>query len=82
MRRTTRPGTRLHDRNGRGDITRDIAGAPPALQRLVAAAAERVLVRNATRTRSWLAAGDPAMASVTAAELRHVGEHLLAGLTS
>ena len=72
----------LLDRNGQGDITRAIAGAPPTLQRLVAAAAEHVLVRNAARTRSWLAAGDAAMASVTAAELRYVGERFLGGLAT
>lgn len=70
----------LLDRNTHGDITRDIAGAPPTLRRLVTAATERVLVRNATRTRSWLAAGDASMASVTADELRYVGERLLARL--
>ena len=70
----------LLDRNTHGDITRDIDGASPTLRRLVAGAADRILARNAARTRSWLAAGDATMASVTADELRYVGQRLLAGL--
>lgn len=72
----------LLDRDVRGEIRRDFNGASPALQRLVADAADRVLVRNAARTRVWLAAGDASMGSVTVDELRFVGERLLAGLAS
>ena len=72
----------LLDRDARGEIRRDLGGASPSLQRLVAEAADRVLVRNAARTRSWLAAGDASMASVTIDELRFVGERLLASLAS
>lgn len=72
----------LIDRDADGDVRRALATASPALRRLVVDAAERVLVGNATRTRAWLAAGDAAMAAVTVAELRFVGERLLAGLTS
>ncbi|HVM63764.1 MAG TPA: hypothetical protein VMU14_02805, partial [Acidimicrobiales bacterium] len=64
----------LVDRDSRGEIRQDMGRASAALRRLVAEAAERVLVRNVARTRSWLAAGDVTMASVTVDELRFVGE--------
>lgn len=71
----------LLDRDADGMISRYFAEASPTLRRLVAEAADRVLVRGAARTRSWLAAGDATMATVTIDELRYVGDRLLAGLT-
>ncbi|MGH9918664.1 MAG: nucleotidyl transferase AbiEii/AbiGii toxin family protein [Nitrososphaerales archaeon] len=72
----------LLDRDARGEIRRDMGGASPALRRLVAQAADRVLVRGVARTRSWLAAGDASMASVTADELRFVGERFVTSLAN
>jgi hypothetical protein len=72
----------LIDRDADGDIRRALGGASTILRRLVAGAADRVLVTGAARTRGWLAAGDAAMGSVTADELRFLGERLLAGLQS
>jgi len=54
-----------------------LANAPRMLRTLVCESARRVLVSNAARTRGWMQAGDPAMAAVTADELRFVGQRLV-----
>lgn len=70
----------LVDLDGDGAIRQELASAPELLRRLVKDAAERVLVSGAARTRSWLRAGDDAMAAVTADELRFVGRRVLDAL--
>jgi len=70
----------LLDRDAGAEIRLTLAAASTTLQVLVARATDRVLVRSAARTRSWLAAGDASMAAVTVDELRFVGERLLTSL--
>jgi hypothetical protein len=62
----------LTDLDHDGGIRRDLAAGPSPLRTAVRAALETVLVRNATRTKGWLAAGDDQMAAVTADELRYL----------
>lgn len=57
-----------------------LTASPGELRLLVRGAAERVLVTNATRTQGWLRAGDEAMATITAAHLRSVGQPLVEAL--
>jgi predicted nucleotidyltransferase len=67
--------------NADGSLEAELAGLAPNLRGLVARATDRVLVSGAARTRSWMRSGDAAAGSVTADELRSVGEPLLAALT-
>jgi hypothetical protein len=68
------------------DLDRDgwlrsaLAAAPDPLPKLVRSATERIFVRGAARTRSWLLQGDAVMASVRADDLRLVAEPLVATL--
>lgn len=71
----------LVDRDADGMIRQALTGASTTLRTLVREAAERVLVTGAVRTRGWLQAGDIAMATVTAEELRFVGRRLVAALS-
>jgi hypothetical protein len=70
----------LLDLDADGSVRAALAAAPAELRALVEDAAQRVLVSDAIRTRGWLRAGDDAMAAVTAADLRHVGELLVNAL--
>lgn len=72
----------LVDFDADGYVRRELATAPAPLPMLIADAAERVLVADAPRTRSWLRQGDDAMASVTIEELRYVAHPLLDALGS
>lgn len=67
----------LVDRDADGDIRDALASAPARLRELVRDSVMRVLVTNVVRTRGWMQAGDAAVAAVTAAELRFVGQRLV-----
>jgi hypothetical protein len=58
-----------------------LTAAPRDLRLLTRAAAGRVLVTDAARTQGWLRAGDEAMATITAADLRSVGQPLVEALS-
>jgi hypothetical protein len=70
----------LVDLDAEGKVRRALIDGPPELRRLVCDAAERILVTEPNRTRSWLVQGDESMASVRVEELRYVGTPLVAAL--
>lgn len=70
----------LTDLDGDGAITAALAAAPPALRALVRDAAQRVLIEGARRASGWMKAGDDAMASVSAADLRFAARPLVDAL--
>jgi len=67
----------LVDLDNDGAVRAELRAAPVALRDLVRAAADRVLVAGAPRTRGWMRTGDDVVAAVTANELRSVGQDLL-----
>lgn len=70
----------LVDLDGDGTIREELGGVLPSLRQLVAAAAERVLVKQAARTSSWMRSGDGVIGDVSAEELRTVGRPLCEAL--
>ncbi len=70
----------LSDLDRDGAICRAFEEAPDDVRASVRPALERVMVTSANRTQGWLRWGDGAMATVSAAELRHVAAPLLDAL--
>jgi len=70
----------LVDLDADGSVRAALAAAPARLRSLVRETAERVLVVDAARTRGWLRAGDDTMGAVSAADLRAVGQQLIAAM--
>lgn len=70
----------LTDLDADAAIRTALASGPPPLRTAVRQAAQAVLVDGATRTRSWLRAGDARMSAITAEELRFLAEPLVAAL--
>lgn len=70
----------LLDLDGNGAVRDELVELPQPLQRVIADAAERTLVGRATRSVSWLKAGDDRMAVVTAEELQELGRPVIAAL--
>ena len=63
-----------------GSVRADLAAAPGPLRRAVRAAAQRVLIDDATRTRGWLSASDDQSGPVTADELRYLAQPVVDAL--
>jgi hypothetical protein len=70
----------LVDLDADGTVRSALGAATKALRDLVRQSAERILITDATRTRSWLVQGDDIMASVTAEDLRLVARPLIDAL--
>lgn len=70
----------LLDLDADGSIRDELIAAPPTLRLLVREAAERVLLSEAARTRTWLRTSDHLMSAVTVEQLRHVGQPLVDAL--
>lgn len=70
----------LIERDQDSEIREGFAGATPPLRRLVAQAAERILITGAAKTRGWLQAGDDAMSAVSIEELRYAATPLVNAL--
>ncbi len=70
----------LLDLDRAGAVRAELAALPDPLRRVVADTAARILVERATRTISWLKAGDERMAAVTAGEVRALGQPLITAL--
>jgi hypothetical protein len=68
----------LVDLDADGGLRQELAAAPAVLCRLVADAAERILVAGAPRTSGWLRASDHS--GVTADELRYLAAPVIAAL--
>jgi hypothetical protein len=64
-----------------GSVRSELASAPASLRLAVAAAAQRVLVDGAARTRSWLSASDD-IGQVTADELRYLARPVVDALAN
>ena len=58
----------------------ELAAISPPLRRVIAKAAQRILVERATRTVGWLKAGDERMAVVTADELQELARPVVNAL--
>ena len=69
----------LHNR--RGEISGALCTGPDSLRLAVQAAARRVLVDGAARTRSWLRTAGGVQAGVSAEEINRLGQELVEGLT-
>lgn len=67
----------LTHHNARGDVARSIELAPAPLRAAVHLAAQRILIDQAERTRSWMRGLEGAGGSVGADELRALGEALV-----
>ncbi len=63
-----------------GSVRADLAAAPPPLRRAVLAAAQRVLIDDASRTRGWLSASNDQAGPVTADELRYLAQPVVDAL--
>lgn len=72
----------LLDLDRDGTVREELVAFPLPLRRVVADTAERILVDRATRTISWLKAGDERMAAVTAGELQALGGPVVIALRS
>ena len=68
----------LHNRWG--EISAALCGGPDSLRLAVRAAAQRVLVDGASRTRAWLRTAGGAQAGVSAEEISRLGQDLVEGL--
>ena len=64
----------LLDLDRTGTVRDELVALPPSLRRVVADAADRILVTKAARTVSWLKAGDDRMAVITTDELEALGQ--------
>jgi hypothetical protein len=64
----------LLDLDRTGAVREELVALSPPLRRVVADAADRILVTKAARTVSWLKAGDDRMAVITADELMALGQ--------
>jgi hypothetical protein len=67
--------------NRRGEISGALRTGPDPLRLAVQAAAQRVLVDGAARTRAWLRTAGGAQSGVSAAEITRLGEELVEGLS-
>lgn len=72
----------LLDLDPTGAVRAELAAIPLPLRKVIADAAERILVERAARTVSWLKAGDDRMATVTTEELQALGRPLVTVLTA
>lgn len=70
----------LLDLDRTGAVSDELSALSPSLRRVVAEAADRVLVTKAARTASWLKAGDDRMAVITADELNAIGQPVIESL--
>jgi hypothetical protein len=70
----------LLDLDGGGVVRDELTALPEAFRQVVRSSAERILVRHAARTISWLKFGDDRMAAITADELTAVGQPLVDAL--
>lgn len=71
----------LSHHNSRGQISDALRAGPATLRLAVHAAAHRVLVDDAARTRAWLRTAGGAQAGVSADEINRLGQELVEGLT-
>jgi predicted nucleotidyltransferase len=71
----------LVDLDADGSLRGALTGAPAPLRSAVRAAAQRILIDNAARTRGWMAAADDQMGRVTADELRYLAEPVVDSLS-
>jgi len=72
----------LLDLDRTGAVRDELAAVSPTLRRVVAETTRRILIDQATRTVSWLKAGDERMAVITPEELQALAEPILAALGS
>ena len=70
----------LLDLDRAGAVRDELAAIPDPLRRVIADAAELILIERATATTRWLKAGDEQMSAVTAAGLRALGEPVTTAL--
>lgn len=70
----------LLDLDRSGAVRDELVVLPQPLRAVIADTTERILVERATRTVSWLKAGDEQMAVVGAAELQALGQSVVTAL--
>jgi hypothetical protein len=72
----------LLDLDRTGAVRNELAALSPSLRRVVAEAADRILVTKAARTVSWLRAGDDRMAAIASDELPALGRPVIETLAA